>query len=268
MKKTKQLTAVLLSLVMLLVLAVPAAAQIGDYSITINDTNSNHTYTAYQIFKGDISGSDTEPDPYVLSNIQWGDGVNTEGLIAALREVEGFTDLAENATAADVAELLTNAEVLDTFLGVINGTPGFLGTPTGNGVTPGDEQTSCIINLTEAGYYLVKDVVAEGAVGQSVSDYIVQVLGEESMAPKSSDIPTLEKKVAEEGDGGHGKYDQNGGYGLYYNDVADWDKKVSPAGRGLCFHSTSPEFAQRVRPLHICSTVRKIYQGGQAYARP
>lgn len=217
MKQAKKLAAVLLSLVLVLALAVPASAQTGNYSITITDTNSNHTYTAYQIFKGDISGSDTEPDPYVLSNIQWGDGVNTEGLIAALRGVEGFTGLAENATAADVAELLANAEALDTFLGVINGTPGFLGEPTGNGVTPGPEQTTCTISLTEAGYYLVKDAVVEGALGQSVSDYIVQVLGEESMAPKDSDVPTVEKKVSEE------DYHQNDGYGTTYNDVADWD---------------------------------------------
>ena len=217
MKKAKKLAPVLLSLVLVLALAVPASAQTGNYSITITDTNSNHTYTAYQIFKGDISGSDTEPDPYVLSNIQWGDGVNTEGLIAALRGVEGFTGLAENATAADVAELLANAEALDTFLGVINGTPGFLGEPTGNGVTPGPEQTTCTISLTEAGYYLVKDAVVEGALGQSVSDYIVQVLGEESMAPKDSDVPTVEKKVSEE------DYHQDNGYGTTYNDVADWD---------------------------------------------
>lgn len=217
MKQAKKLAAVLLSLVLVLALAVPASAQTGNYSITITDTNSNHTYTAYQIFKGDISGSDTEPDPYVLSNIQWGDGVNTEGLIAALRGVEGFTGLAENATAADVAELLANAEALDTFLGVINGTPGFLGEPTGNGVTPGPEQTTCTISLTEAGYYLVKDAVVEGALGQSVSDYIVQVLGEESMAPKDSDVPTVEKKVSEE------DFRQDNGYGYGYNDVADWD---------------------------------------------
>lgn len=217
MKQAKKLAAVLLSLMLVLALAVPASAQIGNYSITITDTNSSHTYTAYQIFKGDISGSDTEPDPYVLSNIQWGTGVETAGLITTLKEVEGFTTLADDATAADVAKLLANAEALDTFLGVINGTPGFLGEPTGNGVTPGPEQTTCTINLTEAGYYLVKDAVVEGALGQSVSDYIVQVLGEESMAPKDSDVPTVEKKVSEE------DYHQDNGYGTTYNDVADWD---------------------------------------------
>ena len=226
MKKTKQLAAVLLSLMLVLALAVPAFAQTGTYSITITNTNANHTYTAYQIFEGDISGTDTETTDYVLSNIQWGTGVNTTGLIAALKQVNGFTDLANDATAADVAEKLTDAAAVDAFLQVINGNPGFLGAPTGNGVTPGANQTSCTINLTEAGYYLVKDTVAQGAVGQSVSDYIVQVLGEESMAPKSSEIPTVEKKVSDE------EYTQYEGaqepgyqapYGEGYNDVADWD---------------------------------------------
>lgn len=217
MKQAKKLAAVLLSLMLVLALAVPASAQIGNYSITINETNSNHTYTAYQIFKGDISGSDTEPDPYVLSNIQWGDGVNTEGLIAALQAVDGFTDLADDASAAAVAEKLTTSVALDAFLQVINGNPGFLGNATGAGVTPDEGADTCTINLTEAGYYLVKDAVVEGALGQSVSDYIVQVLGEESMAPKDSDVPTVEKKVSEE------DFRQDNGYGYGYNDVADWD---------------------------------------------
>lgn len=217
MKKTKQLAAVLLSLMLVLALAVPAFAQTGTYSITITNTNANHTYTAYQIFEGDISGTDTETTDYVLSNIQWGTGVNTTGLIAALKQVNGFTDLANDATAADVAEKLTDAAAVDAFLQVINGNPGFLGAPTGNGVTPGANQTSCTINLTEAGYYLVKDTVAQGAVGQSVSDYIVQVLGLETMEPKDSEIPTVEKKVSEE------DYQKNDGYGTGYNDVADWD---------------------------------------------
>lgn len=219
MKQAKKLAAVLLSLVLVLALAVPASAQTGNYSITITNTNSNHTYTAYQIFKGDISGADTEQDPYVLSNIQWGTGVETAGLITTLKEVEGFTTLADDATAADVAELLANAEALDTFLGVINGTPGFLGEPTGNGVTPGPEQTTCTIRLTEAGYYLVKDAVAEGALGQSVSDYIVQVLGNVQMEPKDSDVPTVEKKVFDQE---YAQIDAEGVYGTGYNDVADW----------------------------------------------
>ena len=63
----------------------------------------------------------------------------------------------------------------------------------------------------------------DNQTGQVLSDYIVQVLGNVTMDPKDSDIPTLEKKVAEEGKGNEGKYNQDGGYGTYYNDVADWN---------------------------------------------
>ena len=52
----------------------------------------------------------------------------------------------------------------------------------------------------------------------TATEYIVQVLGNVTMEPKDSDIPTVEKKVVE-----RGKYNQDGGYGMYYNDVADWN---------------------------------------------
>ena len=57
MKKTKQLAAVLLSLVMLLVLVIPASAAVN-YSITIQNNKEGHTYEAYQIFAGTVSSDD------------------------------------------------------------------------------------------------------------------------------------------------------------------------------------------------------------------
>lgn len=54
MKKLKKLAAVLLSLVMTAMLAIPALAA-GEYSITISNEKSGHTYEAYQIFAGDVS---------------------------------------------------------------------------------------------------------------------------------------------------------------------------------------------------------------------
>lgn len=51
----------------------------------------------------------------------------------------------------------------------------------------------------------------------TATEYIVQVLGNVTMEPKDSDIPTVEKKVSEE------DYRQDDGYGTTYNDVADWD---------------------------------------------
>ena len=55
-----------------------------------------------------------------------------------------------------------------------------------------------LINLA-AGYYLVKD--QDGSLegdADTATGYIVQVLGNVTMEPKDSDIPTVEKKVADE----------------------------------------------------------------------
>ena len=75
-----------------------------------------------------------------------------------------------------------------------------------------------VINNLAAGYYLVKDQDNSlDGDADAATEYIVQVLGHVTMEPKDSDIPTVEKKVAEE------DYRQDDGYGYNYNDVADWD---------------------------------------------
>ena len=92
-------------------------------------------------------------------------------------------------------------------------------TVAGTATAPNDDGNYIIEGL-DAGYYLVKDSLRDddNQTGQVLSDYIVQVLGNVTMDPKDSDIPTLEKKVAE-----RSKYQMDEGYGMYYNDVADWN---------------------------------------------
>lgn len=224
MKTLKKFVTALLSLAMVVLFVVPAFAQQGDYSITINNTNANHTYTAYQIFKGDVSGGAAkEPADkdagtitgQVLSNIEWGTGVtNTAALITALKSVEGFTALSDNATAADVAKLLTSAELVDSFMTLINGETSYLGTASGSD-KPEAAESSATITLSEAGYYLVID--SYNGTDGFVSDYIVQVLGKETISPKG-DSTYIEKKVYEE------SFSQTPSkWGNGYNDVADYD---------------------------------------------
>lgn len=214
MKKTKKLAAVLLALVMLVAFATPAFAQTGDYSIIITSTTANHTYTAYQIFKGDITGTDTTTDGtsgYTLSNIEWGSDVNGTALLDALK-------LADNGkygtctTAADVAGAIgTTAADADAFATVVSA---YL---TGQGTSVTSEGDSATITLAEAGYYLVTDTLNGTDLDDFVSDYIVQVLGEESLAPKG-DKATIEKKVYEES-----LSETPTAWGNGYNDVADYD---------------------------------------------
>ena len=214
MKKTKKLAAVLLALVMMVAFAIPAFAQTGEYSITITPTTANHTYTAYQIFKGDITGTDTTTDGtsgYTLSNIEWGSNVNGTDLLAALRQADG-AKYGTCTTAADVAGAIgTTAADADAFATVVSA---YL---TGQGTSVTSAGASVTINLTEAGYYLVKDSLSGDGTNEFVSDYIVQVLGEESLAPKG-DKATIEKKVYEES-----LSETPTAWGNGYNDVADYD---------------------------------------------
>lgn len=227
MKKARKLTAVLLSLVMLLALVVPASAA-ENYSITIHNDKTGHTYEAYQIFAGTVSSDEEtngETGGPMLGDITWGSGVDGAALLAALKAADE-EKYGACTTAADVAEALgtETATAADAAAFADIAAQHLTATVAGTATAPNDGGNYIIEGLP-AGYYLVKDSLQEddNQTGQVLSDYIVQVLGNVTMEPKDSGIPTLEKKVAEEGKGNEGKYNQDGGYGTYYNDVADWN---------------------------------------------
>ena len=218
MRKAKKLAAVLLSLTMAMLLTIPAFAA-ENYSITIRNDKTGHTYEAYQIFTGDVSSDaqqgGNEEGP-ILSNIVWGRGVNGAGLLAALKEADA-AKYGQCEDAADVAEALgaENAAAADA-AAFAEIAAEHLTDATGTANAP--VEGNYVIEGLPAGYYLVKD--QDGSLegdADAATEYIVQVLGNVAMEPKDSDIPTVEKKVSEE------DYHQDDGYGTTYNDVADWD---------------------------------------------
>lgn len=226
MKKARKLTAVLLSLVMLLALVVPASAA-ENYSITIHNDKTGHTYEAYQIFAGTVSSDNPTAgnvEGPMLGDITWGSGVNGETLLAALK-VANAGKYGACTTAANVAEALGTETATAADAAAFADIAAEHLTATVEGTADAPEGGNYVINNLPAGYYLVKDSLQEddNQTGQVLSDYIVQVLGNVTMDPKDSGIPTLEKKVAEQGKGDEGKYDLDGGYGTHYNDVADWN---------------------------------------------
>lgn len=78
MKKTfKKLMAALLAVALLCAMAVPAFAA--------SAKDQTHSFTAYQIFSGTNS---TDKSDTALGNIQWGDGVNAEAFLTALKADE------------------------------------------------------------------------------------------------------------------------------------------------------------------------------------
>ena len=229
MKSLKKLAVVLLALMMVMLLTVTAFAADATYSITINNGEAGHTYNAYQIFSGTLSGTgvvsgdpDTN-DPYQLSYIQWGSGVRTDGLIAALKGTETFSSLGDTATAADVAEILSTANtaaaaqaLADVLVGG-GGTTYLSETPTASVNTQSNDNTQYVLGNLPAGYYLVTDAFTGSGTDHVISDYIVKVVADVTMEPKA-DKPSIEKKVYEES-----FFDTSSDWGSGYNDVADYD---------------------------------------------
>ena len=158
-----------------------AAAQ---RTITINNNTAGHTYKAYQIFKGGLSQDGT-----ILSDIQWGNGVNSEALLTALKGTEAYKDC---TTAADVAKVLAglkdDATALSAVAVVINQNLNNANGAQSTGTGP------YTITVPSDGYYLVRD---EGTVtaADGGTNFILQVIGNVTVKPKNVDIPTVEKKV-------------------------------------------------------------------------
>lgn len=105
MKYGKKIVSLMLTLVMLAAMTLTAGAADGTtYTITVNDTKAGHTYGAYQIFSGDLSDG-------VLSNIEWGTGVNGTELLSALKAADA-TAYDGCTTAAEVAKKLERRKTM------------------------------------------------------------------------------------------------------------------------------------------------------------
>lgn len=209
MKRTKKALSVLLALILCLSLGVSALAAEQTYSITINHNEAGHHYSVYQIFTGDLSHAGEGGEP-ILSNIEWGSGVKTDDIYAALGG-----EYAECTSAADVAEKLDAADDAAAFAKLLD-SKSLLGTAAGEMGYNGS--SAYTITGLAAGYYLVKETATDAGAVNTATDYIVQVVENVTMEPKDSGIPTIEKKVYEES---HSATVTNWGNG--YNDVADYD---------------------------------------------
>ena len=156
---------------------------------------AQHTFAAYQIFKGDFSSG-------ILSNIEWGNGF------------DGFT-YGGKSTAKDVAEDLAKVGVdANAFAKAVAAhikTKNISASYTGTGT----------ITLGTAGYYLIEDttnITSEDDDAKNMT--LLKVTNaDQTITPKiKTDKPSVEKKVKE-----NTKYTEDGGYGQTYNDVADYN---------------------------------------------
>lgn len=224
MKRAKRVLSLVLAMMLALGMSMTAfaaettAAEVatakgdGNFSITLTHVKSGHTYTAYQVFQGDlleIVETNEDGEEIVtgkkLSNIEWGNGVDADALLTALKADETLADIMKDAeTAADVAEALEgkedDGEVMQAFADVVaKHLTAAAGSSSGSEEkTDGDGTVSylyTIENLT-AGYYLVKDTTTALGDHDAYTRYILQVVSDVEMEVKA-EVPELEKKILE-----------------------------------------------------------------------
>ena len=189
MKHTKKLVSLLLALIMVFALSISAfAANTNKHTITITNEKSGHTYTAYQVFSGDITGGK-------LTNIAWGSGVNGDAVLAALKALDN-SPYADCKDAMDVAGVLAgfknDSEQLDAFAKVVSK---YLGTEAGHSSENASPYT---INVTGDGYYFVKDTGTLGS-DDAATKYILRVVEDVTVAAKAK-TPTIDKIIVDADD--------------------------------------------------------------------
>ena len=174
MKTAKRLLTAALAVLFTFMCALPAMADEEatpekTYTLTIDNSEANHTYEAYQIFAGTFS-TETVKDVTegYLSDINWGTGVVNESgdgynaMITALTEaklydsgetmVEGVNDATKVAMA--LSKLENKAQEVDAFNEIVGA---HLTSTCAKATESQDKKTQVFEGLT-AGYYLVKDV--------------------------------------------------------------------------------------------------------------
>lgn len=181
MKPTKKMLAIVLALVMVFSFAATAFAANGGYDITITSESTGHTFVAYQILKGTVTGEKAKS----LGDPAYGDNVNGSSLASAL-------DVADAAALADYISNLDAAGLIDFAAEAAKYVSG------GTTLTESPAGTYKATGLP-AGYYLVVDETELAGEHDANSRYILAVVTNVEVTAKI-DYPDVEKDVMDYND--------------------------------------------------------------------
>ena len=185
MKHLRKIMALVLSLAMVLAMSITAFATEGTTTttpgtFTITAPAGEHQYEIYQIFTGDLSNG-------TLSNIKWGaNGTGTQGTAVDQGTLDALTALNTTETT-DTAKLAT----ISTYVGLTSPLV-TIGGKDGETVNPTSYEAA-------AGYYLIKDKDTTVSGNDSYTKYLVKVVGDLTIEPKSA-VPSFEKKIKDSND--------------------------------------------------------------------
>ena len=204
MKKViKKLLAALLAVAMVCAMAIPAFAENSE-----GDVDSHHTYSAFQIFKGDVEGNNIKD--FKISNVDWGSNIinNSDDFLNKLREADHIGPLFTNATSArDVLEVISQwhdsddysiafARFVCHYLYSNDANPTYVVRAGSNALT---------IPEAKAGYYLFVDTTdfSKDDSYHSYNSFLLMVTKGNWNVPitPKAEKPTVEKKVYDNPDG-------------------------------------------------------------------
>lgn len=171
MKNMRRVLALVLAVIMVMGLAATAFAEEATYTLTLNNALEGHTYTAYQIFSGNLDENGEK-----LSDIAWGSGVTAEGQ-AVLGD------------AAEKAATLENVEDAEAFAAEVDL---YLDEAAGS-ATVGEDESTCVIENLTAGYYLVKTTGTPDK--NDVYNYYIMKVVKNTEATIKASLPQIDKTL-------------------------------------------------------------------------
>ena len=216
MKHLRRRLSAIITAVAAVVLAlalVPTAYAATSHTISITNQKgeaSSHSFAAYKVFSGTYNSSTSQ-----LTGISWGDGVNGDELLQALKDDKSVGDFFKSATDAPTAAAamadITDAKQVEALAKVIGDHLGTVSTTSTNGV----------ITVPSDGYYFVKDTTDADKVpnGETYSRYILRVAGEDVTISSKSEVTTSNKHVKEKNDSEANTSEELAGW----RGVADYD---------------------------------------------
>ena len=202
-KAIKKLLAALLAVAMVCAMAIPAFAENSE-----GDVDSHHTYSAFQIFKGDVEGNNIKD--FKISNVDWGSNIinNSDDFLNKLREADTIGPLFTNAKSAqEVLAVISQWHDSDNYsIAFARFVCHYL---YSDAVDPGTSIPSSgdvvEIPIDGAGYYLIVDTTyfKPGDSYHAYNSFLLKVnKGKFNLPIKPKFVkPTVEKKVYDNPDG-------------------------------------------------------------------
>ena len=196
MKKViKKLLAALLAVAMVCAMAIPAFAG------TEGDITKWHSFSAFQIFKGDVEGNDIKD--FKISNVEWGSNIDPDNFLPQLKGADTIGPLFANANSArDVLEVISQWHDSDAnSIAFARFVCHYLYPDANAKPKPAVEGGggSDHIHFDEAGYYLVVDTTpfSHGDFDHAYNSFLLMVTHEDWNIPitPKAEKPSVKKEV-------------------------------------------------------------------------